>query len=210
VKVVAALALVVGLLSVGAPAGAVEGTAKGAPRFATTGSGDALLEVPRTYKPVIVSATHQGESNFILSAIGRDGELESLLVNEIGPYSGTVLVDTSSFSGFSKKNPMVALEIKADGEWTVRTRPLAAAPRARQGTGYGDQVVKLRKTVRGLKKITIEHSGESNFIVEAVDRKGGTDLLVNEIGEYSGSARVPAGTRFLSVRADGEWSFSIT
>ncbi|NKB92205.1 MAG: hypothetical protein GKR85_08005 [Candidatus Nanopelagicales bacterium] len=206
---IAALALVVGLLSVGAPAGAVESTTKGAPRFAITGSGDALVNVPRTYKPVIVSATHQGKSNFIISGIGRDGESESWLVNEIGPYSGTVLVDTASFSGFSQKNPIVALEIKADGEWTVRTRPLAAAPRARQGTGVGDQVVKLRMTVGGLKKITLEHSGAGNFIVEAVDRKGGTDLLVNEIGEYSGGARVPAGTRFLSVRADGEWSFSI-
>ena len=53
-----------------------------------------------------------------------------------------------------------------------------------------------------MKKITLEHSGAGNFIVEAVDRKGGTDLLVNEIGEYSGGARVPAGYEVLE-RASG-------
>ena len=52
-----------------------------------------------------LSATHNGSSNF---AILGWGDRRDLLVNEIGTYSGTVRLG----------NPL-ALEIKADGEWTL-------------------------------------------------------------------------------------------
>ena len=74
----------------------------------------------------------------------------------------------------------------------------------------GDQVIKLRKPVKGLKKVAFTHNGTSNFIVKAVDRKGDTDLLVNEIGAYEGSGRIPPGTRYLSIKADGDWTYSIS
>ncbi len=209
-RITGVLLLLTALLGAGSTAYAVEGAAKGSPRFTTTGSGDALVQIPKAYKPIIVSATHDGTANFIVKGLSRDGQKESLLVNEIGPYSGTVLEDMGTFSGFTKKNPLVALEIKADGNWTVRTRPLAAAPRDRQGTGMGDQVIKLRKPVKGLKKVAFTHNGTSNFIVKAVDRKGDTDLLVNEIGAYEGSGRIPPGTRYLSIKADGDWTYSIS
>ncbi len=36
-------------------------------------------------------------------------------------------------------------------------------------------------------RITFEHTGQSNFAVKIYDQDGDYDLLVNEIGNYSGS-----------------------
>ncbi len=52
-----------------------------------------------------LSATHDGTSNFALLAWG---ERRQLLVNEIGGYGGTVRME-----------PAIALEIVADGSWTL-------------------------------------------------------------------------------------------
>ena len=68
-----------------------------------TGSGDEVLLVSTDSSRL--TATHNGSSNF---AILGWGDRRSLLVNEIGSYSGTVRLG----------NPL-ALEIKADGEWSL-------------------------------------------------------------------------------------------
>jgi hypothetical protein len=203
-------ALIVGLVAAGSGvAHASEPGKKGAPRFTQSGVGDALVRVPKAYKPIVITATHDGQANFIVEGVGKDGEASSLLVNTIGPYSGTVYEGMGLFSGFTKKNPMVALSIRADGPWTIRTKPLAAAPKksAKSGQGTASAVIKLRKITRGLTKGTFTHQGESNFIVYALDTKGTADLLVNEIGPYKGSVRVPSGTRYLSITAEGPWTY---
>ena len=51
---------------------------------------------------------------------------------------------------------------------------------------------------------TIRHGGSSNFVVSAWGSSW--DLLVNEIGNYSGTVRVPAGTVIFEVQADGNWT----
>jgi hypothetical protein len=56
--------------------------------------------------------------------------------------------------------------------------------------------------------VTFTHSGSSNFAVWAVDGSGKQiDLLVNEIGPYSGTVLMPLATRYLSVdAANASWS----
>ncbi len=53
-----------------------------------------------------VTFTHQGESNFAVHAIG---DSRSLLVNEIGAYSGETLIPAGT----------VVITVTADGPWTV-------------------------------------------------------------------------------------------
>lgn len=67
------------------------------------GSGSQVLLVSTDSSRL--TATHNGQSNF---AILGWGDRRDLLVNEIGPYDGTVRLG----------NPL-ALEIKADGQWTL-------------------------------------------------------------------------------------------
>jgi hypothetical protein len=59
----------------------------------------------------------------------------------------------------------------------------------------------------------MSHTGESNFAIWLFDENGNhVDLLVNEIGNYSGSTavRIPKkGVYLLDITADGSWSVSV-
>ena len=49
----------------------------------------------------------------------------------------------------------------------------------------------------------LSHSGDSNFAVWIHGDNGGSDLLVNEIGRYSGTVLVEVGTGFLAIAPGG-------
>ncbi|MCA1788472.1 MAG: hypothetical protein LC667_01070 [Thioalkalivibrio sp.] len=147
--------------------------------------------------PSIALLTHDGRSNFQVLAYAADGGRD-VLVNEIGVYQGTRPL------GFSELP--VEIEIKADGAWTLTVLPLDQA--VEPGTslaGRGDMVLDFRG-VDG-RALVLTHDGSSNFMVLAWgDRRS---ALVNEIGAYSGRLRLAAGTLFLEIRADGNWSLQI-
>lgn len=60
---------------------------------------------------------------------------------------------------------------------------------------------------------TYEHSGESNFIVELINDDSGesTDILVNKIGQTSGTTGIGLGdgNYVMDVDADGDWSIEV-
>ncbi len=58
----------------------------------------------------------------------------------------------------------------------------------------------------GLSPVTHTHEGKSSFTAWAYGDS--LDLLVNDIGVYSGETLLPSGTVVLAVRADGPWSIS--
>jgi hypothetical protein len=57
-----------------------------------------------------VELTHKGESHFSVWAWGDD--FPDLIVNEIGSYDGTTLLP----------NGALALQVTADGDWTIATK----------------------------------------------------------------------------------------
>ncbi|MEU9887631.1 hypothetical protein [Sphaerisporangium sp. NPDC051011] len=167
------------------------------------GEGDQVLRIGATKKPGIIRFTHDGESNFIVHTIDSRGKKDDLLVNEIGPYDGTVL-----YNAYAASNGTIGLEIKADGAWTAAVKPVTKARCWCTATlrGTGDQVLKLTPT-RGLSTMRATHNGQSNFIVHAYPRIGSyPELLINEIGTYKGGVLLPTGTRLITVKADGSWA----
>lgn len=164
-----------------------------------TGFGDDVITLPSSAKSGIVVATHDGESNFIVESMTDDGEYVDLLVNEIGAYTGTTPFGMESWT----KGKGRYLEVVADGEWEIRIRPMTMAP-AMPSTGQGDGVFQYMAKATATRSIT--HTGESNFIVQNY-RGSDWDLLVNEIGDYAGRKRVPAGPSIIVVTADGTWRF---
>jgi hypothetical protein len=159
----------------------------------------------------IFEITHTGgDSNFSVVLMNGNGEWVDLLVNEIGEYSGKKAV------GINKKGTYL-LDIEADGNWTVnitQPRPSSGVKKPLTFTGTGDDVPQFMYfKKKGLTRFNMSHTGESNFAIWLFDENGNhVDLLVNEIGNYSGSTavRIPKkGVYLLDITADGSWSVSV-
>jgi uncharacterized protein YdbL (DUF1318 family) len=156
--------------------------------------------------PVVITATHNGSSNFIVHFVG--GGDKHYVVNEIGRYNGQAVIDRP-------KRGKYRIAVQADGAWTLKiTQP---TPNARAkllpGTlsGRGAKVVAVRTTRNMQPIVTASHQGQSNFIVHLIGygKLTGTEYVINEIGRYRGQAlidRMPSGTYLVWVQADGAWT----
>lgn len=163
-----------------------------------SGTGDMVIPVPALVG--IVGATHSGSANFSISGLDANNQSTGeLLVNAIGAYSGTTAFGLSAFAD------TVNLQLSADGAWTVTIAPIAAAPAlVLPATSTGDGVF-LYDGAASMWAMT--HAGSSNF---AVVEYGGMfpNLMVNEIGVYSGTVPAQAGPSVIEVSADGAWSIT--
>ena len=167
-----------------------------------TGSAVPRFEIPAD-SAAIANISHTGVSNFAVSSIGESGEQLDLLVNVIGNYAGTVLFDEASGSH------TVAFDIQADGAWTIEIRPVTDAFQwdgAAALAGSGDDVAILSPASAGLKTVTLTHQGDGNFAILAYGPS--TDLIVNEIGPYSGEVLLADGTFLFEITANGPWTIS--
>ena len=166
------------------------------PLVKTAGKGDKVVKFDAHDTPSVATFTHKGEANFaVLSYVGT--ERDDLLVNAIGGYAGTVYVNAG----------VDTFEITADGNWTVDAKPVTEAKLwhgLARYKGRGDQVLILRNAAN--KSMQIDATGESNFAIVAYDINGERlDLLVNEIGAYSGEVLLPDADRLvLQITGDGE------
>src|SRR3972149_1877356 len=73
---------------------------------------------------LIAEATYSGSGNFAVWSIAADGSRNDLLVNAIGKYTGTVLLDDAGFGSAQS----VALQVEGSGSWTIGIRSLFEAP----------------------------------------------------------------------------------
>jgi hypothetical protein len=169
-----------------------------------SGVGDSILPITKpagAAVAAIVTLTHQGGSNFAVWSLDSAMGHNDLLVNTIGNYTGTVLIDKSS------SEQSVSLEITADGPWTVRVASVQSAT-AWDGTaplaGAGDSVI-IYKGKAGAAAVT--HDGASNFAIWGYGSR--SDLLINEIGPYTGTVRWMAGPAIFTVTAEGNWTVKL-
>ncbi|WNS45831.1 hypothetical protein [Paenibacillus sp. MMS20-IR301] len=151
----------------------------------------------------IVEATDAGDSNFVIYLYDETGASKEMLVNEIGPYKGKSLV-------VIPEDGKYMLNVDSDGSWKAEITQsipdnIKSAPTKLSGKGNDVVFAKLQSK---LTKFTSKHVGESNFVVKVND----SFLLVNEIGNYSGStaeAIKSDGVYVFAVEADGPWSIEI-
>jgi hypothetical protein len=170
------------------------------------GSGTKVVRtgIPEGYSTT-ASFTHDGESNFIVEAFSDEGTSLDTLVNVIGVYAGTVLVNNGD------GNPGV-LQIDADGDWTVVISGVENAPTwdtSEKLTGEGDAVFLISDSLESFLKIVAKVRGEGNFYVRAYHGDDWTGLF-NEIDAYTGETIFPKGTFLLTVGASGmSWSLAL-
>jgi len=163
-----------------------------------TGTGDSVIALPAGVKAGIVTASHQGSSNFALNVLDASNQpTGDLLVNTIGNYSGVTAY------GMNALGTGVNLQVKADGAWNITISPIGAAPDiAVPGNGSGDQVYKYGGASGNW---AFTNQGQGNF---AVIQYGGAmpNLAVNTIGAYSGTVPMFAGPTVVVVKSDGAWT----
>ncbi len=154
------------------------------------GNGDDVVDLPCAGMPCLMDVSYVGEHNFSVKHLNSAEESEDLLVNEIGEYFGTVttyndLVDSAM------------LEIHASGDWSITVRPMSSVLPLENGIPYqGSNVLYI--DVDDMSRLNITNAGARNFVVRGVglDRR---DILVNEIGDYSGTVAWNQGQCFLIV-----------
>lgn len=174
-----------------------------------SGSGDKVQKITKpggSKEPAIVTSTHDGDGHFAIWSLDSNLEEHDLLVNTIGDYEGTTLLDAATFDTVVTSTH---LEISADGPWTVAIQAVSAARAMSSNAtnGVGDDV--LRWTGKAV-VVRIKHTGTGHVAVWARAADGDyLDLLVNEIGNYNGTVVVPAGTRLVTVETEGTWSITL-
>jgi hypothetical protein len=183
-----------------AAAAASSAAAEAARRVPTvfSGRGDDVVDItkPPGVTVAVAAIAYDGGSNFAVK--GVDGERD-LMVNTIGSYSGSVLLD-------GKSGETTMLEVKASGPWTITISDALLAPALNAGanSGAGDAVLLYQgRTSRA----AISGQSQGNFAVIS-HGSGGSDLLVNEIGSYDGVVPL-VGPSLVEVTADGPWSITV-
>lgn len=164
------------------------------------GVGDDVIDfsLPEN-QPGALIINHNGSSNFSVTSYGTTGRID-LLVNEIGSYVGVLPAN------FLESEAISELEITADGEWEIQAFPLASLPVMDGEFSDSGDFVLLH--FEGPTRLTATHFGTSNFVVTAWGDPFLQELLINDIGPFSGTVRMDPRTQLLVIRADGEWTLS--
>lgn len=165
--------------------------------FWANGSGDYVASGLKITEYGVLHIEYNGEGNFSVTSYEND-DYDGLLVNEIGNYSGDVLIDHSG---------TFELQIEAEGSWSITSSGLDIDD-STTFSGFGDSVTGITTHDGGNWHIT--HAGSSNFSVTQYGlNEGYMDLLVNVIGNYDGVVKAEKGDYiFFEINADGNWTIS--
>lgn len=168
--------------------------------FAKDGKRDKVVSGLVVAAPSYLNITNEGDRNFVIWAHYGDGQYDKeLLVNTIGDYSGSV---------YLQPGREYTLEIKSSGSWSVRAYPIGVSA-TDTFSGSGDYVTPM--FIPSSNVYAIGGGGDSNFAVWGHYGPGeyDKDLLVNEIGMYSGTVMFKHKTySFFEITCDGDWSIT--
>ncbi len=151
-----------------------------------------------------VTASYHGSSNFAIEALDKSGQEQDVLVNTIGNYSGTTLLTPSDGTAIS------AFKVTASGAWTVKVSDITKTKQwngKSKLSGTGDSVFIIPGGTDGATTVAIAGHGKENFVVISYGNSG-ENVLVNEIGSWSGRELLPPNTVAVAVQYDGSWSIA--
>lgn len=172
-----------------------------------SGSGDKIITnitIPNGVYKVIMK--NSGRSNFIVKFYENDSSTYGdLLANEIGAYNGEVIFRDGATA--STSNGM--LEVKSSGKWSIKFEAVSGTILSKSVNGKGDVVTGWFHGDGKRQVATFNNSGKSNFIVWLCDEYGSRDLLVNEIGAYTGQTTFITNSStkyYFEVSSSGNWT----
>ena len=144
----------------------------------------------------------------------REGDPGLVLSRDSWDEFSRITARRTARCGRSRSRWSPALEDDAD----ARSRGAAAYENfgvfdAVKKSGSGDSVVKLGDASDAVAvAVKATHKGQSNFVVKSLDDDNDSvELLVNEIGNYSGTTLlVLDGEKRLKIDADGPWTITVS
>lgn len=169
-----------------------------------TGSGNSVIDFEKWIGPAVLSATHDGDGDFIVDNYSANNQKIGRLINTAGFYVGSLPLD---FSGGTKTT---RFDITADGAWELQIIPLDLArgeivPSTLDGDG--DDVIVIIDGDPG--QMIIDASQTSDYFILWAFGAGSPVQLVNSEGEYEGTVTAPAGTTSFAVMTIGPWSIEM-
>lgn len=167
------------------------------------GSGNKVLKIKKPESgPVIMTTTIKGPSdNNTIYSLDADLQENDLLVNTIGSYRGTAILDKNG-------EDTTRLKISVSGTWVITIKPLSdARVITTAAKGSKDDVLFYGSDQPAIMTFT-STSGDSNVTAYWYTAND-TDLLVNEIGRFKAEAPMSAGPGVIEVSSDGAWTITI-
>ncbi len=177
------------------------------------GRGDAVLNIAKPDgldAPALITISGDGSSgNFAVTSLDSSLRMVDRLVNTIGAYSGTRVLDPLQGQQTAR------LKIEYPGTWTVVIHSIrTATPFSTTAAGTGDSVLLYAGDAGSL---AVTNRGSSNFAVttSADNGVGGVGagwetVLVNETGDYTGTVALGAGPALIEIQSDGTWTLKFT
>ncbi|MEU7526845.1 hypothetical protein AB0A74_14030 [Saccharothrix sp. NPDC042600] len=162
-----------------------------------TGSGDDVITLDRPAGVKIVKFECPAcTGNTVLKSNG----FESLLVNEIGAYTGVRWMDVRDGSRST------TLTVTATGAWTITVGGFDMAGTSDGPmSGAGDSV---HIFTGNSTKARITNNGEGNFVVHVISVKSSRiALAVNHIGGYEGTVPFD-GPALVEITSTGDWTIT--
>jgi hypothetical protein len=170
-----------------------------------SGSSDSIQKIKGGLTEArILTVSASGDGNFAIEELGSKGDMIGLLVNAIGNYRGVTLVLPEDGA------PIAAFKITASGPWTATLADVRTAAKwdaKKVAKGSGDQVLIIPGGTGDLETVKFSNKGAGNFAVYATGDSS-RDLLVNQIGTWSGTEALPSGTVLIDLVSDGAWSIT--
>lgn len=169
-------------------------------QYYKSGSGDSVLQSVSVTSPSYFHFRTYDDGHHDVKAYYGSGDYDyDLLLNAIGSYNGAAYLVPDRVYDFA---------VNCDGKWDIEIYSLGYADET-YFYGFKDTVTDIFQPNTGYYTITYE--GTDNFVVKQWYGLGehDYDLLVNEIGPYSGTVRISNSDMvcfFEVVGSEGMWS----
>ncbi len=159
--------------------------------------------------PAVLEVTHDGEDEFFVQAVSRDGGQTQSLLTQFGPFDGT--------TGTFIEEGTYAIYVDADGEWELQlsqpdvdddeaeTPPISVT---NSGPGWLGPILFDDTTLVGG-----AHDGDGSFRVRVIPQDAdasdyvwdGGELVFHALGEFRGATSVHVdGIGYIDVTVDNE------
>jgi hypothetical protein len=169
------------------------------------GSGSKVLKIVKPEPgAMLITTTIKGQSdNNTVYALDADLKEGDLLVNTIGSYHGTNILDASGDTETTR------LKIDVSGSWVITLSNISNA-RVVTKVAKGSKDDVLLYGGDGAAILTFKStSGDSNVTAYWITGDG-SDLLINDIGKFTAEAPMTAGPGLIQVSSDGAWTIAIS